>query len=575
MKFRFLAIILLSLSFVGIMGHQALANDGTIFHETDYFIKDATLDDERVFLIRADEQDGDMSFGMVEGENLTEIIPAPELDDTAKILYQSKDHIYLSAAKEENSYNAVDTIYIVNKTNLTYEKKGIAKYLSSFISAIKEKGYDIQDLQFNKRGFFFNQQGLIWIQVTVNGEELLLHKNGLLVEGLHDPYYTTTDMDQDGNIYYTLAIEEYPFAEHSLNHYQIIKVSAEGKRTLYDFYNKYWLDELMVDSNNHFLLNFRWIEGEAGWKVFSLVKDSLHLSSEISVGSRVSKNDQGIVVYENYESKGYIGYSGAKHDMDNPSTDLPQSYSYTERIYNQNGIYYNSNSYLVVRKKLGWVKEDEDWFYMYGVFGKYTGWLKQGGSWYYLRSNGVMATGLLFEPGATIYYLNNQGVMQTGWVYTKGHWYYMNQSGVAETGWLRLKDYWYYLDDTVSPTTGRLVMGWFLDKEKWYYQGNHGMKTGWLHDDGQWYFLKHSGEMKVGWHLHMGNWYFLDSTSGKMQTGWLQKKGSCYFMNSDGAMKTGWLKDKGKWYYLKPDGSMASNTRINGYKLGFDGAWIH
>jgi glucan-binding YG repeat protein len=39
-------------------------------------------------------------------------------------------------------------------------------------------------------------------------------------------------------------------------------------------------------------------------------------------------------------------------------------------------------------------------------------------------------------------------------------------------------------------------------------------------------------------------------------------------------MLTGWILDGGKYYYLYPDGSMASDTIINGYKVGSDGAWI-
>ena len=39
-------------------------------------------------------------------------------------------------------------------------------------------------------------------------------------------------------------------------------------------------------------------------------------------------------------------------------------------------------------------------------------------------------------------------------------------------------------------------------------------------------------------------------------------------------METGWLFISGKWYYLSDTGAMLSNTTINGYVLGKDGAWI-
>ena len=43
---------------------------------------------------------------------------------------------------------------------------------------------------------------------------------------------------------------------------------------------------------------------------------------------------------------------------------------------------------------------------------------------------------------------------------------------------------------------------------------------------------------------------------------------------SSGAMKTGWLNDGGNWYYLNTSGEMLSNTIVNGYKLGTNGAWV-
>jgi glucan-binding YG repeat protein len=39
-------------------------------------------------------------------------------------------------------------------------------------------------------------------------------------------------------------------------------------------------------------------------------------------------------------------------------------------------------------------------------------------------------------------------------------------------------------------------------------------------------------------------------------------------------MKTGWLNDNGTWYYLSASGSMLSNTIVDGYKLNASGAWI-
>ncbi|WP_302846856.1 MULTISPECIES: hypothetical protein [unclassified Bacillus (in: firmicutes)] len=59
-----------------------------------------------------------------------------------------------------------------------------------------------------------------------------------------------------------------------------------------------------------------------------------------------------------------------------------------------------------------------------------------------------------------------------------------------------------------------------------------------------------------------------------MKTGWLYEKGNWYFLASSGAMKTGWLSYKNEWYYLYNSGVMAVNTTVDGYKIGSDGARI-
>ena len=61
-----------------------------------------------------------------------------------------------------------------------------------------------------------------------------------------------------------------------------------------------------------------------------------------------------------------------------------------------------------------------------------------------------------------------------------------------------------------------------------------------------------------------------------MQTGWLKDSNNkWYYLNENGSMQSsGWKVINGKWYYFFGNGEMASNTTVNGYKLGKDGAWI-
>ena len=59
-----------------------------------------------------------------------------------------------------------------------------------------------------------------------------------------------------------------------------------------------------------------------------------------------------------------------------------------------------------------------------------------------------------------------------------------------------------------------------------------------------------------------------------MATGWLNNNGKWYYLGTDGAMKTGWQLINGKWYCLDLQGVMAYDTTINGYKIDANGAWV-
>lgn len=61
---------------------------------------------------------------------------------------------------------------------------------------------------------------------------------------------------------------------------------------------------------------------------------------------------------------------------------------------------------------------------------------------------------------------------------------------------------------------------------------------------------------------------------GKKAQGWTKTDGSWYYLDESGQKKIGWFQDQdGNWYYLSSSGVMLSNTTIDGYKLGTNGAW--
>ncbi|WP_297424898.1 starch-binding protein [Clostridium sp.] len=111
----------------------------------------------------------------------------------------------------------------------------------------------------------------------------------------------------------------------------------------------------------------------------------------------------------------------------------------------------------------------------------------------------------------------------------------------------------YILSET--PITGAVTEGWNKTTDgNWIYVKDENNVTGWIYDGGNWYLTNESGIMQKGWNK--------------------DRNGKWYYLNSSGAMQTGWLNDNGTWYYLSPSGDMLSDTTIDGYTLGVDGAWI-
>ncbi len=100
-------------------------------------------------------------------------------------------------------------------------------------------------------------------------------------------------------------------------------------------------------------------------------------------------------------------------------------------------------------------------------------------------------------------------------------------------------------------------------------------KTGWIKENGSWYYYSADGTAVTGWQKISSKWYYFNA-SGVMQTGWVKLSGKWYYFNSSGAMLTGWQKISGKQYFFKSSGAMAANEWVKGYYwLNKDGTWTY
>ena len=173
-------------------------------------------------------------------------------------------------------------------------------------------------------------------------------------------------------------------------------------------------------------------------------------------------------------------------------------------------------------------------------------WVSDSIGWWYRYADGSYPAGVSVRIGDSVYRFDARGYMRTGWVSEDGAWFYHHASGAQASGWVKDGSSWYYLD----PATGRMATGWLLDGSTWYYLTSSGaMVTGWVKDGSTWYYLMPSGAMATGWLLDGSTWYYL-MPSGAMATGWVKDGSTWYYLRSSGAMATGWLMDGGSWYYL-------------------------
>ena len=172
-----------------------------------------------------------------------------------------------------------------------------------------------------------------------------------------------------------------------------------------------------------------------------------------------------------------------------------------------------------------------------------------------------------------VYYFEDQRsyhTLKTGWVHDEGHWYYLQKDGGFDSRINRL-------------TVGELARGWVkdfpltYDEDKlkatpWYYLDptTAAMQTGWQYLGNKWYYLRSSGAMATGWYQEGSTWYYLDDQNGDMMTGWTSINGDWYYLRSSGAMATGWLQDGSTWYYLN-----ASNGDMKTGWFQVNGKWYY
>ena len=115
-----------------------------------------------------------------------------------------------------------------------------------------------------------------------------------------------------------------------------------------------------------------------------------------------------------------------------------------------------------------------------------------------------------------------------------------------------------YADGTYPTNTSKTIGG-----KVYRFDADGYMRTGWVFEQGSWYYHAVSGAQVTGWVLDGVSWYYMDPGTGAMATGWVTVGSHSYYLDPQtGAMKTGWLKDGDSWYYLKPGSGQMATGRV-------------
>ena len=115
-----------------------------------------------------------------------------------------------------------------------------------------------------------------------------------------------------------------------------------------------------------------------------------------------------------------------------------------------------------------------------------------------------------------------------------------------------------YADGTYPTNTSKTI-----DGKVYRFDADGYMRTGWVFEQGSWYYHALSGAQVTGWVLDGVSWYYMDPGTGAMATGWVTVGSHSYYLDPQtGAMKTGWLKDGDSWYYLKPGSGQMATGRV-------------
>ena len=196
-------------------------------------------------------------------------------------------------------------------------------------------------------------------------------------------------------------------------------------------------------------------------------------------------------------------------------------------------------------------------------------------------------TGFAHKDGK-VYYVEN-GQLTKGWksINAKSEdskegthkvWIYVSQAGEVQTGWVQDNGSWYYLSELTGEQKGiGLMQKGFLEVNKtfYYFDESGAMKENqWFQTTEGWYYADKSGSVKVDEWFQVGNKWYAASGKGTILTNvFLPYKDEVYHFNESGVMaENEWFEVNGGWFYASKSGAILRNTTTpDGYYVNANG----
>ena len=196
-------------------------------------------------------------------------------------------------------------------------------------------------------------------------------------------------------------------------------------------------------------------------------------------------------------------------------------------------------------------------------------------------------TGFAHKDGK-VYYVEN-GQPSKGWKEinvgsedkkegTYKVWIYLSQTGEVQTGWVQDNGSWYYLKELEGEYKGYAFMqkGFFeVNKTVYYFDESGAMKENqWFQTTEGWFYADKSGSVKVYEWFQVGDKWYYASRNGTILT---NVKGTYqdedYYFKASGEMATNeWVEVNGNWYYAGKSGAILKNTTTpDGYYVNENG----